>query len=563
MSEAPRVTAVVLPGTHPDAPRRSLQDALAQRGVALDVLVPDGLGAAPDARVRRLPDGVGSHPAAVLAAALGAGCAPWVALLAAGDRWHPDHVRCGLEAAEAAGADWAYGSRVLLDASGEVTGIALADRPRHLASVLRHRNAVGGPSSVLCRTAILEEDRPFDPELRALTHWAAWMVLARRPAAACPEPLVAERPGAVLSVREPGAAWRELERLRRDGRLTAPDLLHAARAIRKAPARRARHAPPRWLAPPSAIARAASGGEGPEVSVIVPTRNRPAFVRQAIASALAQDVALEVLVIDDASDHPDALAALDFADPRVRVLRRAEPGGAGRARNDALGVARGEWLAFLDDDDLMAPGRLATHLQHVGDAGFSFCGQVLVDPARHVVGVLPAPKPDDLAARLRVGSLIGGPSAVVVRTELARDAGGFREDLYALGDWDLWMALAARARAVALPELLVAYTVHPSNMHLRAPERILEDFRRFDALHGVGAPAEEALLAWLAEDLAAHGRHRAAAAMHVRLARLRRRPGDAAPALRAALRRDAAAAPAPDLEPCRWLAAYGDAGGGP
>ena len=376
-------------------------------------------------------------------------------------------------------------------------------------------------------------------------HWAAWSALAGCRAAACAEVLVAERTGGRPSGGAPGAALRELAALRRDGRLAAAapdpalalaaelrarghrraaaagyarsaaghrrpqDLVRAAQALGAPPAHAEAFAPPRWLAagPASGGSRGgvrprAAAGE-PEVSVVIATRDRPAFLVQAVASALAQEVALEVLVVDDASSG----AAPAFADARVRVHRRARQGGAGRARNDALALARGRWVAFLDDDDLMAPGRLSTHLDHVGQAGFSFCGQLLVDPARRVTGALPAPRAEGLAGRLRAGSLIGGPSAVVARTALVREAGGFREDLFALGDWDLWLRLAVRAPAVALPELLVAYTVHPENMHLRAPERILEDFRRFDALHAVGAPAEQRLLAWLAEDLAAAGRH--------------------------------------------------------
>jgi hypothetical protein len=524
VTAGPRVSVVVLgAATADDALRRSLDDALAQRDVELEILLPGDAGAAGDGRVVALDAPAAAPAAVVVAAALAAGCAPWVAFLAAGDRWHPEHVRRGLAAIAARAADWSYASRVLLDRAGGVRGLALAERPEQVAAALRHRDAVGGPSSVLCRTAVLAQDRPFESGLRGDPYRPAWQVLARRPAAACPEVLVAEA----------GAA----------------------------PAGPAAYAAPRWMTDPPApaAARRARAGDRPEVSVIVPTRNRPAFLRQAVASALGQEVALEVLVVDDASDRPDALAALDFADPRVRVQRRSEPGGAGRARNDALGVARGRWVAFLDDDDLMAPGRLATHLEHAGDAGFSFCGQLVVDPARRILGALPAPAPERLAGRLRVGSLIGGPSAVVAGAELTREAGGFREDLHALGDWDLWLGLAARAEAVALPELLVAYTRHPDNMHLRDPQRILEDFRRFDALHRVGAPAHAALLAWLAEELAAAGRHRAAAAMQLRLARLRRRPADAARAARAAVRRAPAAAAA-DLEPWPWLAAYRDAG---
>ena len=146
---------------------------------------------------------------------------------------------------------------------------------------------------------------------------------------------------------------------------------------------------------------------------------------------------------------------------------------------------------------------------------------------------------------------------MVARAELVREAGGFRDDLYALGDWDLWLKLVAReARGVPLPDLLVAYTVHPANMHLHAPQRMVDDFHRFDAIHGVGPAAEERLWAWMAEDLAAAGRPAAAAAMHLRRARARRHPGDLLRAARAGVGRGGGETSTPDLAPFGWLEAY-------
>ena len=188
-------------------------------------------------------------------------------------------------------------------------------------------------------------------------------------------------------------------------------------------------------------------------------------------------------------------------------------GGASTARRRGPrpqpGLARaGEWVAFLDDDDLLAPTRLRAHLDGVGAAGFGFCGQLLVDPERRTVGTLPAVSASGLFDRLRTKSSIGGPSAVVARTELVRQVGGFGEEFYALADWDLWMRLASTATATATPELLVAYTLHSSNMHLDAPDRVLADFDRFQRAHDVTPAAEIELLEWLAVDLERAGRGR-------------------------------------------------------
>jgi glycosyltransferase involved in cell wall biosynthesis len=294
------------------------------------------------------------------------------------------------------------------------------------------------------------------------------------------------------------------------------------------------------------------------VSVVVPTRNRPRFLRQAVASVLSQvDVDVEVIVIDDASDSPAAREALRFTDTRVRVDVRRHPGGAGRARNQGLARARGNWVAFLDDDDLLAPTRLRAHLDDVGAAGFGFCGQLLVDPERRTVGALPAVSASGLFDRLRTKSSIGGPSAVVARTELVRQVVGFGEEYYALADWDLWMRLASRATATATPDLLVAYTLHSSNMHLNAPDRVLADFDRFQRAHDVTPAAEAELLEWLAVDLERAGRGQAAARLHLRLARRRRRPASVVRAARSIRRRARPAAAAePHFAAPAWLRQY-------
>ncbi|MDH3591477.1 MAG: glycosyltransferase, partial [Planctomycetota bacterium] len=98
----------------------------------------------------------------------------------------------------------------------------------------------------------------------------------------------------------------------------------------------------------------------PRVSIVTATHGRPAELRQAIESALAQDFEdFEHLVIDDASpDDSAAQVVAELGDPRLRVIRLESSRGAAGARNAGLAEARGQLLAILDDDDWMLPGRL-------------------------------------------------------------------------------------------------------------------------------------------------------------------------------------------------------------
>jgi glycosyltransferase involved in cell wall biosynthesis len=109
----------------------------------------------------------------------------------------------------------------------------------------------------------------------------------------------------------------------------------------------------------------------PVVSVLIPAFNVADYLDKSVGSALAQDVEVEVVIVDDCSTDGGATAAAIArleADPRVRGFRLPVNGGPSAARNKALDEARGEWVALLDADDWFAPGRLSYLLEVAGAA---------------------------------------------------------------------------------------------------------------------------------------------------------------------------------------------------
>jgi len=102
----------------------------------------------------------------------------------------------------------------------------------------------------------------------------------------------------------------------------------------------------------------------PLVSVVIPTRERPRVVADAVRSALGQSLeALEVVVVIDGPDERTATVLREIGDSRVRVATLPQHSGASAARNAGVAEARGRWIAFLDDDDEWLPGKLALQLQ--------------------------------------------------------------------------------------------------------------------------------------------------------------------------------------------------------
>ncbi len=115
------------------------------------------------------------------------------------------------------------------------------------------------------------------------------------------------------------------------------------------------------MSEPAASATPSGRPDAPRLSILVPTWNAATTVERALDSVLAERVIpLEVVVVDDASTDgtADLVAAIAERDPRVVLLRLPANGGVSNARNRGLELVRGEWLAFLDADDLLLPGAL-------------------------------------------------------------------------------------------------------------------------------------------------------------------------------------------------------------
>lgn len=235
----------------------------------------------------------------------------------------------------------------------------------------------------------------------------------------------------------------------------------------------------------------------PRVTVVIPNYNHAPLLRLALRSVVKQTFQeWEAIVVDNFSTDQSEVEVRNLADHRVRFVQVRNGGVIGRSRNVGIAAARGEWIAFLDADDLWDPEKLAACLDASRDADFIYHPlrtHRFVDGRIAPVGML---HQQDIAIDPASWLLANGPmpltSGVMARTAALRRHGGFDEatDLIAAEDYDLWLRLAqGGARFKFVEALLGSYLV--AGTHQSSAKRALAFVPALQRKHlGTVAPCE-------------------------------------------------------------------------
>src|SRR5271157_3129712 len=212
----------------------------------------------------------------------------------------------------------------------------------------------------------------------------------------------------------------------------------------------------------------------PLVSIIMNIRNGAAFLRQAIDSVMAQTFGgWELVVWDDCSTDNSATIVAEYRDPRVRYFLSPEETSLGKARNHAIRQATGEWLAFLDQDDLWTPTKLEKQMALANaHAGIIYGRAVLFWPSgrkreydqAHEFTLLPE---GDIFSELFRSACFIAMSSAMLRRSAVEEVGGIPEYIEMAPDYYLYIAIARRYPARAVQEVVCWYRMHGSNMGLR------------------------------------------------------------------------------------------------
>jgi glycosyltransferase involved in cell wall biosynthesis len=231
-------------------------------------------------------------------------------------------------------------------------------------------------------------------------------------------------------------------------------------------------------------------------SVVIPCFNAADFLALALDSVRAQTSPVrEIILVDDGSDEP-VVAPPGWNGPPVKVLR-SRNGGAAEARNLGISLAEGEFVAFLDADDLWLPTKIARQEEALSvhsNAVACYC-RCTREEGFFAFGPYPAGDvtDDEFLLMLWYNNFFP-PSAVLARREAVVKAGGFRADLFPSEDIELWLRLLKLGSFVTVPESLCRYRQHSSQSTTNVLRKMAASKR-----------ARTAMIAAHAERLAAAG----------------------------------------------------------
>jgi glycosyltransferase involved in cell wall biosynthesis len=207
----------------------------------------------------------------------------------------------------------------------------------------------------------------------------------------------------------------------------------------------------------------------PTVSVIVTVYQQPDYLNQALESVAVQTFTdYELIVVDDGSGEEYVRQYRLSPNARL-IVHEARRGSAAATRNTGLKAARGKYVAFLDQDDIWLPGKLAAQvdlLEKHPDVALVHCCALDVDES-----LTPCAKQrrfracaDPVRAFVK-RNIIKAPSSVMVRRSALDQCGVFDESIVGAADRDLWFRIARKYPIVGMPEPLLLYRLHPGQLH--------------------------------------------------------------------------------------------------
>jgi glycosyltransferase involved in cell wall biosynthesis len=230
------------------------------------------------------------------------------------------------------------------------------------------------------------------------------------------------------------------------------------------------------------------------VTVVVPVYGVEQYIVAAVKSVLAQTYThFELLIVDDGSPDRSIELCRQFTDPRIKILQQPN-GGPAAARNLGIYHAKGDYIAFLDGDDIWLPDKLAKHVAHLEsspEVGVSFCRSALINEAGTPLGIyqvvtkLDRIRPIDLLCRTPISNgsvpVIRREALEAIRYTVCKDGQEhvcyFNPDrqLHPSEDVECWLRIAIKTpwTIAGIPEALTLYRVNSQGFSANLWKKLL------------------------------------------------------------------------------------------
>jgi glycosyltransferase involved in cell wall biosynthesis len=232
----------------------------------------------------------------------------------------------------------------------------------------------------------------------------------------------------------------------------------------------------------------------PKVSVVIPTYNRADFLPQAVRSVLSQTFSdYELLILDDAStDRTQELRSGFLEDSRVRYVKHPKNIGITANRNYGLAIARGEYIAMLDSDDVWLDGsklkRQVDILDNHEDCALVGTYARIIDKNGAAKGEIATHRNDTSIRRNFLVTNQFVQSSVLIRKQVLEELGGYDTDFPLWEDYDLWLRIGRKYLVRNIGEMLTGYRDHDANISKTSELKSLLSYRMIYQQHGKAYP---------------------------------------------------------------------------
>lgn len=207
----------------------------------------------------------------------------------------------------------------------------------------------------------------------------------------------------------------------------------------------------------------------PTISVVIPTRDRARYLNQALDSVFAQTfLDYEIIVVDDGSTDETRRILAPLVEDKKIYYEYQQATGVSAARNRGIELARGQYVAFLDSDDLFLPDKLEKQYELFKEnptLGFVHCSFSKFDDGGNDLGVRDTSRfrGQLYPWMLQEWSILMAMPCMLMRTMVLKEIGGFDESMKWAEDMDLWRRVARKYRVGVVSEVLVKVRVHETS----------------------------------------------------------------------------------------------------